>query len=130
MKGSLPAAHQAQTVNAVVAVLSQCLDLDADLLIPELRKAEEVRQKNSPPAADAGEQVAGEPPEEQMDEEEESPKNKLNGKAAKVDNDYSDLVPVSGITAYYITHWGTPAQKQAVSTWVLSYLHLAIGFSG
>ncbi|XP_061567096.1 HEAT repeat-containing protein 3 [Cololabis saira] len=92
-KGSLPAARQAQTLNAVVAALSQCLDLDAGLLIPELREAEEVRQRKSPPAADVEEQAAGGFAEEEMDEEEEAPKNKRNGKAAASDNDLSDLLP-------------------------------------
>ena len=109
MKASLPAARQAQTLSAVVATLSRCLDLDAGVLIPELRKAEEARQRksSSPPATDAGEQAAGEPAEEEMDEEDGAPKNKRNGKAAK-DNDFSDLLPVSGISARYITQRRAP----------------------
>lgn len=89
MKGSLPAARQAETLNAVVATLSQCLDLDAGMLIPELRQAEELRHKNAPAVSDAPEEFA----EEQMIEEEEAPKQKRNGKAVKVDNDFSDLLP-------------------------------------
>ncbi|XP_030581171.1 HEAT repeat-containing protein 3 [Archocentrus centrarchus] len=89
MKGSLPAARQAETLNAVVATLSQCLDLDAGMLIPELRQAEELRHKNAPAVSDAPEEFA----EEEMIEEEEAPKQKRNGKAVKVDNDFSDLLP-------------------------------------
>ncbi|XP_060901656.1 HEAT repeat-containing protein 3 [Labrus mixtus] len=92
IKGSLPAARQAQTLNAVVATLSQCLDLDSGTVIPELRRAEDVRNRNTP-AADIEEQVAGELAEEEMDEEEEAPKHKRNGKAARADNDFSDLLP-------------------------------------
>uniref|UniRef100_A0AAX7T0S3 SYO1-like TPR repeats domain-containing protein n=1 Tax=Astatotilapia calliptera TaxID=8154 RepID=A0AAX7T0S3_ASTCA len=79
MKSSLPAARQAETVNAVVATLSQCLDLDAGMLIPELRQAEELRHRNAPAVSD----IEGQAPEEL----------KRNGKAAKVDNDFSDLLP-------------------------------------
>uniref|UniRef100_A0AAQ5X8Z6 SYO1-like TPR repeats domain-containing protein n=1 Tax=Amphiprion ocellaris TaxID=80972 RepID=A0AAQ5X8Z6_AMPOC len=91
MKGSLPAARQAQTVNAVVATLSQCLDLDAGMLIPELRQAEEVRHRNAPAATHTEEPAAAEL--EEMDEEGEAPKQRRNGKAMKVDNDFSDLLP-------------------------------------
>lgn len=98
MKGSLPAARQAQTLNAVVATLSQCLGLDTGTLIPELRQAEEVRHRNTPAAPDTEEQAAGELAEEEMDEEEEAPKHKRNGKAARADNDFSDLLPVSGVS--------------------------------
>lgn len=92
MKGSLPAARQAQTINAVVATLSQCLDLDSGTLIPELRQAEEVRNRNTPAKPDTENQAAGHLAEEEMDEE-ELPKHKKNGKAARVDNDFSDLLP-------------------------------------
>ncbi|XP_076603709.1 HEAT repeat-containing protein 3 [Chaetodon auriga] len=93
MKGSLPAASQAQTLNAVVATLSQCLHLDAGALIPELRRAEEVRHRNTP-AAEREEQAVGELAVEEMDEEEEeAPKHKRNGKAARADGDFSDLLP-------------------------------------
>ncbi|XP_037610437.1 HEAT repeat-containing protein 3 [Sebastes umbrosus] len=98
MKGSLPAARQAQTLNAVVATLSQCLDLDTGTLIPELRQAEEVRHRNKPAAADVEEQATAEQATAElaaaeMDEEEEAPKQKRNGKARRVDNDFSDLLP-------------------------------------
>ncbi|XP_068587163.1 HEAT repeat-containing protein 3 [Cebidichthys violaceus] len=93
MKGSLPAARQAQTLNAVVATLSQCLDLDTGTLIPELRQAEEVRHRNAPAAADSEDQAAGELAVAEMDEEEEAPKHNRKGKAVRVDNDFSDLLP-------------------------------------
>ncbi|GAA6233448.1 HEAT repeat-containing protein 3 [Lates japonicus] len=92
-KGSLPAARQAQTLNAVVATLSQCLDLDTGTLIPELRQAEEIRLRNAPAVTDADDRAAAELAVEEMDEEEEAPKHKRNGKAVKVDNDFSDLLP-------------------------------------
>ncbi|XP_056269043.1 HEAT repeat-containing protein 3 isoform X2 [Pseudoliparis swirei] len=98
MKGSLPAARQAQTLGAVVATLSRCLDLDPGTLIPELRRAEELRLSSSPPAAADGDdlQAAGElavAEMEEEEEEEEAPKRNRNGKKAKVDNDFSDLLP-------------------------------------
>lgn len=93
VKGSLPAARQAQTLSAAVATLSQCLDLDAGTLIPELRQAEEARHSNAPAVTDMDDQAAGELAVEEMDEEEEAPKHKRNGKAARVDNDFSDLLP-------------------------------------
>ncbi|XP_041792419.1 HEAT repeat-containing protein 3 [Chelmon rostratus] len=92
MKGSLPAARQAQALNAVVATLSQCLHLDTGTLIPELRQAEEVRHRNTPAAPDAEEQAAGELGVEEMDEE-DAPKHKRSGKAARADGDFSDLLP-------------------------------------
>ncbi|KAF7658406.1 hypothetical protein LDENG_00013170 [Lucifuga dentata] len=92
MKSGLPAARQAQTLGAVAATLSQILDLDAGLLIPELRKAEEVRHATVPPMADMEEQAAGEVAVEEMDEE-EAVKHKRKGKAVKTDNDVSDLLP-------------------------------------
>lgn len=91
-------ARQAQTLSAVVATLSQCLDLDAGTLIPDLRQAEEERHSNAPAVTDMEDQAAGELAVEEMDEEEEAPKHKRNGKAARVDNDFSDLLPVSGIS--------------------------------
>lgn len=98
MKGSLPAARQAQTLNAVVATLSQCLALDTGTLIPELRQAEEVRHRNTPTAPDIEDEAAGELAVEEMDEEEEAPKHKRKGKSVRADNDFSDLLPVSGIS--------------------------------
>ncbi|KAM7423723.1 hypothetical protein PAMA_000203 [Pampus argenteus] len=91
VKGSLPAARQAQTLSAVVATLSQCLDLDAGTLIPELRQAEEARHLNAPAVTDMEDQAAGELAAEEMDDDVEAPKR--NGKAAKNDNDFSDLLP-------------------------------------
>ncbi|XP_034740557.1 HEAT repeat-containing protein 3 [Etheostoma cragini] len=94
MKGSLPAARQAQTLDTVVATLSQCLDLDAGTLIPELRQAEEGRHKQTPAAADVEDQAAAELVAEMVEEEEEeAPQRKRNGKAVMVDNDFSDLLP-------------------------------------
>lgn len=99
MKASLPVARQAQTLNAVVATLSSCLDMDAGTLIPELRQAEEDRLRKTTAASDSEEQAAAaELHEEVMEEEEEAPPNKKNGKAARADNDFSDLLPVSGLT--------------------------------
>lgn len=98
MKGSLPAARQAQTLNAVVATLSQCLDYDAGTLIPDLIQAEEVCHRNAPTVTDTEDQAAGELAVEELDEEEEAPKQKRNGKVVKVDNDFSDLLPVSGVS--------------------------------
>ncbi|XP_043962455.1 HEAT repeat-containing protein 3 [Gambusia affinis] len=93
MKASLPAARQAQTLNAVVATLSQCLDLDAGVLIPELRRAEEAYHRNTAAVAEAEQaEVAVEPAEEEMDEE-NTPMKKKNGKTMKVDTDFSDLLP-------------------------------------
>lgn len=96
MKGSLPAARQAQTLNAVVATLSQCLDLDTGTLIPELRQAEESRPRNTPAAPDTEEQAAGEPTMGELEDEEDVRKHRRNGKTMSADNDFSDLLPVSG----------------------------------
>lgn len=96
MKGALPAPRQAQTLNAVLANLSQCLDMDAGTLIPELRQAEEDRHRNAPAAAGTEEQAAAELHEEVM-EDEEAPQHRRNGKA-RIDNDFSDLLPVSGLS--------------------------------
>uniref|UniRef100_A0A1A8VJP5 HEAT repeat containing 3 n=1 Tax=Nothobranchius furzeri TaxID=105023 RepID=A0A1A8VJP5_NOTFU len=92
MKNSIPAARQSQTLDAVVATLSRCLDLDAGVLIPELRRAEEANRRDAVP--DVKEQVAGDLAEEEMDEEEnEGPKKAGNGKTVKIDTDFSDLLP-------------------------------------
>lgn len=98
MKGTLPAARQAQTLNAVLANLSQCLDMDAGTLIPELRQAEEDRHRNAPAAAGTEEQAAAELHEEVMEDDEEAPQHRRNGKAARTDSDFSDLLPVSGLS--------------------------------
>ncbi|KAK1891823.1 HEAT repeat-containing protein 3 [Dissostichus eleginoides] len=56
LKSSLPSARQAQALNAVVSTLSQSLDLDAGTLIPELRGAEELHQRNTDAAAESEQQ--------------------------------------------------------------------------
>lgn len=94
MKGSLPAARQAQTLNAVVSTLSQCLDLDTGALILELKQAEDSRHANIAAPAGLEERCLGEHPEEEMDEEEEA-KPKKNKRVVTADNDFSDLLPVS-----------------------------------
>lgn len=107
MKGSLPAVRQAQTLNAVVATLSQCLDLDAGTIIPELRQAEEVRHRNALAVTGTEDQTAGELAVEEIDEE-EAPQQKRNGKSMKADNDFSDLLPVSSfphISSYCSFFW-------------------------
>uniref|UniRef100_A0A8C7ZZB6 HEAT repeat containing 3 n=1 Tax=Oryzias sinensis TaxID=183150 RepID=A0A8C7ZZB6_9TELE len=95
MKASLPAARQAQTVNAVVATLSQCLDLDAGVLIFELRASEEASHRSASPATETEEPLAArDPAEEEMIDEEELLKEKSKaGKATKADDDFSDLLP-------------------------------------
>ncbi|KAM3849648.1 HEAT repeat-containing protein 3-like [Diretmus argenteus] len=97
MKSSLPTARQAQTLNAVAAILSQSLDVDAGTLIPELRQAEGVRQASAPASADMEEQAAEDLAVVEMNEEEEEEEggagHKRNGKAVKTDNDVSDLLP-------------------------------------
>ncbi|MEQ2178649.1 hypothetical protein GOODEAATRI_016318 [Goodea atripinnis] len=92
LKTSLPAARQAQTLNAIVATLSLCLDLDSGVLIPDLRRAEEAHHRNLSPVTDAEQQAAVQPVEEEMGEEEEAP-TKKNGKTLMVDTDVSDLLP-------------------------------------
>lgn len=89
MKDSLSAAHQAQTLNAIVATLSQCLDLDSGTLILELKQAEETRYTNP---AGLEEKGMGEHPVEEMVEEDEAQKLRKSGRA---DDDFSDLLPVS-----------------------------------
>lgn len=78
--------------------MSQCLTLDAGTLIPELRQAEEARHGNTPAVTDAEDQAAGELAVDEMDEEEDAPKQKRNGKSVEADNDFSDLLPVSGLS--------------------------------
>ena len=94
MKRSISAAHQAQTLNAMVATLSQCLDLDSGTLILELKQAEETRFASTADPTDLEEKCLGEHPVEEMDEDdgEERPKSE---KAMKAENDYSDFLPVS-----------------------------------
>uniref|UniRef100_A0A668ABR6 HEAT repeat containing 3 n=1 Tax=Myripristis murdjan TaxID=586833 RepID=A0A668ABR6_9TELE len=99
MKSSLPAARQAQTLNAVAAILSKSLDLDAGTLIPELRQAAEARRDSAPASTDVEDQAAEDLAAVEMDEEaeeaEEPVRHKRNGKALKMDNDFTDLLPVS-----------------------------------
>lgn len=90
LKSSLPPTRQTQALNAVVSTLSRSLDLDAGTLIPELRGAEELHQRDTDAAAESEQQAAGGEEEEAMVEEEE-PKHTKNGIAA--DNDFSDLLP-------------------------------------
>lgn len=94
MKGSLSAARQAQTLNAVVAALSNCLDLDMATLILELKQAEETRYTNTAAPARLEEKCLGEHPVEEMDEEDEAQKLTKNERALRADNDFSDLLPV------------------------------------
>lgn len=93
MKVSIPGGRQAQTLNAVVATLSQCLDLDSGTLILELKQAEEARHTNKAAPAGLEEECLGEHPVE-MDNEEEALKFEKNGGVVRAD-DFSDLLPVS-----------------------------------
>uniref|UniRef100_A0A8C8FAN9 SYO1-like TPR repeats domain-containing protein n=1 Tax=Oncorhynchus tshawytscha TaxID=74940 RepID=A0A8C8FAN9_ONCTS len=79
LKSSLPTAHQAQTLTALMATLSQCLELDAGTLIPQLRQVEVARSATM------------------EDDEEEGVGLRKNGKATKIDKDFSDLLPVSPV---------------------------------
>lgn len=97
MKGSLSAARQAQTLNAMVSTLSQCLDLDSGTLILELKQAEESRYTNSASPARLEEKCLGAHPVEDMDEEDEAQKLKNNESTVAADNDFSDLLPVSSL---------------------------------
>ncbi|KAM9825671.1 HEAT repeat-containing protein 3 [Syngnathus typhle] len=86
MKASLPAARQGQTLTAVLATLSQSLDLDAGELIPQLHRAEEARSQDAPAASGMEAQSSA---VKEMDEE---------GAAQRVKNgdcgdDFSDLLP-------------------------------------
>lgn len=125
MKGSLSAARQAQTLNAVVATLSQCLDLDSGTLILELKQAEETRYTNTAAPAGLGEKCLGENPVEEMDED-EAQKLKKNERAARADNDFSDLLPVSCCSklnprnAHKYTHTGMLESNEKVSLYSLN----------
>lgn len=96
MKGNIPAARQAQGLGAVVATLSRCLDLDANGVLLDLRRAEEDRDRDAPAVTDGDDAAAGLVVEEMEEDEEEVPQRR-NGKAVKVDTDISDLLPVSGV---------------------------------
>ncbi|XP_035624858.2 HEAT repeat-containing protein 3-like [Oncorhynchus keta] len=94
LKSSLPTARQAQTLTALMATLSQCLELDAGTLIPQLRQAEVARSATASEAgnmedhqADAGNMAV-----EEMDAE-DGVGPRTNGKATKIDKDFSDLLP-------------------------------------
>ncbi|XP_056134704.1 HEAT repeat-containing protein 3 [Lampris incognitus] len=94
MKSILPAARQAQTLNTVVAILSQCLELDAGKLIPELKQTEGARFVDDQGLADMEDQAIGDMVG--MDEEEveeEGAGHTKNGKAVNTNNDVSDLLP-------------------------------------
>uniref|UniRef100_A0A6Q2X2N0 SYO1-like TPR repeats domain-containing protein n=1 Tax=Esox lucius TaxID=8010 RepID=A0A6Q2X2N0_ESOLU len=97
LKSSLPTARQAQTLNALVATLSQCLELDAGTLIPQLHQAE---VSCSAPSSEAGEMddhqaVAEDMGVEEMEDEEGGGQARRDEKATKMDKDFSDLLPVS-----------------------------------
>lgn len=63
--------------------------------ILDLRQAEEERYCNTPSVAGVEDEALRELPVEELDDEEEAPKQRKSGKAMKTDNDVSDLLPVS-----------------------------------
>ncbi|XP_061670680.1 HEAT repeat-containing protein 3 isoform X2 [Syngnathoides biaculeatus] len=89
MNGSLPAARQAQTLTAVLATLSQCLDVDAGELIPQLRRAEETRLHDASSVSVMDVHASTKPAAEEMGEEGavQHVKNGYSG------DDFSDLLP-------------------------------------
>ncbi|XP_077375805.1 HEAT repeat-containing protein 3 isoform X2 [Festucalex cinctus] len=89
MKGSLPAARQAQTLTAVLATLSQGLDLDAGEIIPQLHRAEAARFKDAPAESGMEAHSTGEPAIEEM-KEEGAAQHVKNGDSG---DDFSDLLP-------------------------------------
>uniref|UniRef100_A0A4W5KGH7 HEAT repeat containing 3 n=1 Tax=Hucho hucho TaxID=62062 RepID=A0A4W5KGH7_9TELE len=96
LKSSLPTARQAQTLNALMATLSQCLELDAGTLIPQLRQAEVTQSATDSEAGNMEDHqaAAGNMAVEEMeDDEEEGVGPRTNGKATKIDKDFSDLLP-------------------------------------
>uniref|UniRef100_A0A8C5BMN8 HEAT repeat containing 3 n=1 Tax=Gadus morhua TaxID=8049 RepID=A0A8C5BMN8_GADMO len=96
LKSSLPAARQAQTLSAVAATLAQCLALDAGVLLPQLRAAEEARFAGAAAETVSADQAGGASKfleMEEMEEEEEAAPPKKNGKKAVKDTDFSDLLP-------------------------------------
>ncbi|XP_056463903.1 HEAT repeat-containing protein 3 [Gadus chalcogrammus] len=96
LKSSLPAARQAQTLSAVAATLAQCLALDAGVLLPQLRAAEEARFAGAAAETASADQAGGASKlleMEEMEEEEEAAPPKKNGKKAVKDTDFSDLLP-------------------------------------
>ncbi|KPP62770.1 hypothetical protein Z043_119025 [Scleropages formosus] len=90
LKGSLPADRQAQTLSAVVATLAQAVELDSGLVILELHAAETARLRAT---ADGVHEEATEVMEQE--EPEEGDGEMTNGRAAKRDNDVSDLLPAT-----------------------------------
>ncbi|XP_013982711.1 HEAT repeat-containing protein 3 [Salmo salar] len=96
LKSSLPTARQAQTLNALMATLSQCLELDAGTLIPQLHQAEVAQSASASEAGNMEDHqvAAGNMAVEEMeDDEEEGVGSRRNGKATKIDKDFSDLLP-------------------------------------
>lgn len=94
-----------------MATLSQCLELDAGTLIPQLRQAEVAQ---SATASEAGnmedhQAAAGNMAVEEMeDDEEEGVGSRRNGKATKIDKDFSDLLPVSPVLFHSETNPSKP----------------------
>ncbi|CAL8349941.1 unnamed protein product [Merluccius merluccius] len=101
LKSSLPAARQAHVLSAAVATLSQCLALDAGVLIPKLREEEEAEYASGAASADAGSQaVEGAADTVEMEEEEAAEDEGEKGAGRKTDknqavkdNDFTDLLP-------------------------------------
>uniref|UniRef100_A0A674B883 HEAT repeat containing 3 n=1 Tax=Salmo trutta TaxID=8032 RepID=A0A674B883_SALTR len=95
LKSSLPTARQAQTLNALMATLSQCLELDAGTLIPQLHQAEVAQSATASEAGNMEDHqvAAGNMAVEEMeDDDEEGVGPRRNGKATKIDKDFSDLL--------------------------------------
>lgn len=79
----------------MVAILSQCLDLDSGTLILELKQAEETRYTDTAAPTGPEEKFLGEHPVVEMDEDNEAQKPRMTKGAVRADNDFSDLLPVS-----------------------------------
>ncbi|KAJ7994915.1 hypothetical protein DPEC_G00254460 [Dallia pectoralis] len=95
LKSSLPTARQAQTLSALVATLSHCLELDSGTLIPQLHQAD---VSSNATASEPGEMEIHQEAAEEMEEEEdgggeEEGRPKRNEKSTKTDSDFSDLLP-------------------------------------
>ncbi|XP_036399770.1 HEAT repeat-containing protein 3 [Megalops cyprinoides] len=91
MKSCLPSDRQARTLSALVATLSQSLELDSGTLIPELREAEAARSTAVSSGVEMAERAAGDVEAEEM--EEEGDVGMKNGKTTNRDDDISDLLP-------------------------------------
>ncbi|KAI1890170.1 hypothetical protein AGOR_G00170910 [Albula goreensis] len=89
MKSCLPSEQQAQTLSALVATLSQSLELDSGSLIPALQEAETARSTTQ--TAEAG--VDGDVEAVEMEEEGDGDGVVRNKKTSKRDNNISDLLP-------------------------------------